>query len=106
MPSKSVPNSDPVRSAQEAGLRYVDDSRPGIRREIGTLGFKYIGTHGRVIRNKAEIARINTLAVPPAWTNVWICPNPRGHIQARPSGNGWESCAPRSRRSWPFCRGA
>jgi DNA topoisomerase-1 len=82
MRSKSVPNSDPVRSAQQAGLRYVHDTRPGIRRETGTLGFKYIGTNGRVIRNKAEITRINKLAVPPAWTNVWICPNPRGHIQA------------------------
>jgi len=82
MPSKSVPNSDPVKSAQQAGLRYVADTRPGIRREMGTLGFKYIGVNGRVIRNKAEITRINKLAIPPAWTGVWICPDPRGHIQA------------------------
>jgi DNA topoisomerase-1 len=82
MPSKSVPNSDAVRSAVEAGLRYVSDTRPGIRREMGTLGFKYIGTNGRVIRDKAEITRLNKLAIPPAWTDVWICPDARGHIQA------------------------
>jgi DNA topoisomerase-1 len=82
MPSKSVPNSDAVKSAQEAGLRYVADTRPGIRREMGTLGFKYIGVNGRVIRDKAEITRINKLAIPPAWTEVWICPDRRGHIQA------------------------
>jgi DNA topoisomerase I len=82
MPSKSAPNSDALRSAREAGLRYVADTRPGIRREMGTLGFKYIGTNGRVIRDKKEIARINTLAIPPAWTDVWICPDARGHIQA------------------------
>ena len=81
MPSKSVPNSDSVRSAQQAGLRYVADTRPGIRREMGTLGFKYINASGRVIRNKAEITRINKLAIPPAWTDVWICPEPTGHLQ-------------------------
>jgi DNA topoisomerase-1 len=82
MPSKSIPNSDAVRSAQEAGLRWVSDTRLGIRREMGSLGFRYIGVNGRVIRHKAEITRINKLAIPPAWTAVWICPDPRGHIQA------------------------
>ena len=82
MRSKSTLSSDPVLSAREAGLRYVSDTRPGIRREIGRLGFKYLDTSGRVIRNKQEIARINKLAIPPAWTDVWICPDARGHIQA------------------------
>jgi DNA topoisomerase-1 len=82
MRSKSVPNSEAVKSARDAGLRYVADTRPGIRREMGTLGFKYIGVNGRVIRDKVEITRINKLAIPPAWTDVWICPDPRGHIQA------------------------
>ena len=82
MPSKSVPNSDAVKSALDAGLRYVTDTRPGIRREMGTLGFKYIGVNGRVIRTKTEVTRLNKLAIPPAWTDVWICPDPRGHIQA------------------------
>ena len=48
MPSKSTPNSDPVLSAREAGLRYVADTGPGIRREMGPLGFKYIEPSGRV----------------------------------------------------------
>ena len=82
MPSRSVPDSNPVVTAKEAGLRYVSDTGPGIRRRMGSLGFKYIGVDGRVIRNRAQIARINALAVPPAWTGVWICPDPRGHIQA------------------------
>jgi DNA topoisomerase-1 len=82
MPLKSVPNSEHLRSAKEAGLRYVTDTRPGIRREKGPLGFKYIGTSGRVIRDKATITRLNKLAVPPAWTDVWICPDARGHLQA------------------------
>jgi DNA topoisomerase I len=82
MPSKSTPNSDAVQSAKEAGLRYVSDARPGIRREMSSLGFKFTGVNNRVIRDKAEIARINKLAIPPAWTDVWICPDPRGHIQA------------------------
>jgi DNA topoisomerase-1 len=82
MPSKSTPNSDGVASAQEAGLRYVSDRRPGIRRQMSSLGFKFIASTGRMIRNKPEIARINKLAIPPAWTDVWICPDPRGHIQA------------------------
>jgi DNA topoisomerase-1 len=82
MRSKSIPNSDPIASAQEAGLRYVSDRRPGIRRRMTRLGVSYIAPTGRVIRNKAEIARINKLAIPPAWTDVWICPDPRGHIQA------------------------
>jgi DNA topoisomerase I len=90
MPSTSSPSSDATRpersreiaSAQAAGLRYVSDARPGIRRRMGPLGFQYIATTGRMIRQKAEIARINKLAIPPAWTDVWICPDPRGHIQA------------------------
>src|SRR5918995_3452815 len=82
MPSKSTPNNDAVTSAQEAGLRYVSDRRPGIRRRMGPLGFKYVASTGGAIRNKSEIARINKLAIPPAWTDVWICPDRRGHIQA------------------------
>jgi DNA topoisomerase I len=78
----SEDRSEAVAAAREAGLRYVSDQAPGIRREMGPLGFKYIDSNGRLIRNKAEVTRINKLAIPPAWTEVWICPNPRGHIQA------------------------
>jgi len=71
-----------VASAVSAGLRYVSDAAEGIRRQKGRGGFRYIGVSGRIIRNDAELKRISALAVPPAWTDVWICPDPRGHIQA------------------------
>src|SRR6185295_6002866 len=71
-----------VASAKEARLRYVNDARPGIRRKRRPHGFEYTSAKGRVIRAKREIARIDRLAIPPAWTDVWICPDPRGHIQA------------------------
>ena len=73
---------DPVHSARSAGLRYVSDERPGIRRRMGPLGFSYLRPDGRVIRRPSELKRIARLAVPPAWTDVWICPDPRGHLQA------------------------
>ena len=79
---RGSPVVDPVESAKSAGLLYVLDDRPGIRREMGPLGFKYIGPDGRVIRSATTLKRLRALAVPPAWTNVWICPDPRGHIQA------------------------
>src|SRR5688572_16695867 len=73
---------DPVRSARSAGLRYVTDDRPGIRRKMGPLGFKYIRPDGSVIRQPSELKRLARLAVPPAWTDVWICLDARGHLQA------------------------
>jgi DNA topoisomerase-1 len=69
-------------AAHAAGLRYVTDDRPGIRREISSLGFKFRRPNGRRIRASSELKRILALAVPPAWTDVWICPDPRGHLQA------------------------
>jgi len=72
----------PHESARAAGLRYVSDRRPGIRRTMSSLGFKYYRPDGRLIRTAAELKRIASLAVPPAWTDVWICPDPRGHLQA------------------------
>jgi DNA topoisomerase I len=74
--------SDPVESAQAAGLRYVGDTQPGIRRKKSGKGFTYVGPDGKTIRDSRELARIRSLAVPPAYTEVWICPNPNGHIQA------------------------
>jgi DNA topoisomerase-1 len=73
---------DPVESARVAGLRYVSDQSPGLRRKRVGKGFAYLGTDGRTIRDPATISRIKRLAVPPAWTDVWICPDPRGHLQA------------------------
>jgi DNA topoisomerase I len=74
--------SDPIESAEAAGLRYVSDTQPGIRRKKSGKGFSYIGTDGKTIRDAKEVARIRSLAIPPAYTDVWICPNPNGHIQA------------------------
>jgi DNA topoisomerase-1 len=74
--------SDPVESAEAAGLRYVSDIQPGIRRKKAGKGFAYVGTDGKTIRDAKELGRIRSLAIPPAYTDVWICPNPNGHIQA------------------------
>jgi DNA topoisomerase I len=74
--------SDPVDSAQAAGLRYVSDIQPGIRRKRAGKGFIYMGTDGKPIRDEKELTRIRSLAIPPAYTDVWICPSPNGHIQA------------------------
>jgi DNA topoisomerase IB len=65
-----------------ARLRRVDCSGPGIRRRRRGRGFTYIGEDGRTIRGEATIERIRQLAIPPAWEDVWICPNEMGHIQA------------------------
>jgi DNA topoisomerase I len=74
--------SDPTESAQAAGLRYVSDTMPGIRRKRAGKGFSYTGLEGKTIRDPKELARIRALAVPPAYTDVWICPSPNGHVQA------------------------
>lgn len=73
---------DPMASARAAGLRYVSDQSPGIRRKRAGKGFTYLATDGRTIHDAQTTARIRSLAIPPAWTDVWICPDPRGHLQA------------------------
>jgi|tagenome__1003787_1003787.scaffolds.fasta_scaffold20760582_1 DNA topoisomerase-1 len=73
---------DEIAAAREAGLRYVTDDRPGITRRRAGTGFSYRDAYGHRITDRAEIERIRGIGVPPAWTSVWICPNPRGHIQA------------------------
>lgn len=74
--------ADPVESAEAAGLRYVRDSEPGIRRLKAGEGFHYIAPDGSAVTDKRTLNRIRTLAIPPAWTDVWICARPDGHIQA------------------------
>ena len=74
--------ADPERSAEEAGLRYVHVDRPGITRHRAGTGFFYRDTNGERITNKDTIRRIKSLAIPPAWSDVWICPSANGHIQA------------------------
>ncbi|MBV8117585.1 MAG: DNA topoisomerase IB [Candidatus Eremiobacteraeota bacterium] len=75
-------STDAELQAREAGLRYVSDDIPGIRRERFRGKFRYIGSDGRTIRDAATLARIAKLAVPPAYGDVWICPYANGHIQA------------------------
>ena len=70
------------RAARRAGLVYVDDDRPGITRRRSGKGFCYQRARGGPVRDAATLARIRRLAIPPAWTGVWICPQPRGHLQA------------------------
>ncbi|MBD1863111.1 MULTISPECIES: DNA topoisomerase IB [Trichocoleus] len=74
--------TDPVQSAQVAGLRYVNDDSPGIQRQPRGKGFVYLNIDGKIIRDRQEIQRIESLAVPPAYKDVWICPFANGHIQA------------------------
>src|SRR3712207_809212 len=83
-PAEALPliSTDPVESAKAAGLRYVTDTGPGITRKRAGKSFSYIGPDGKPIRNPDERERIKSLGIPPAWTEVWICPDPRGHIQA------------------------
>ena len=73
---------DEVEAARAAGLRYVSDTSPGIRRRRAGKGFRYEGPDGATVSQKERLNRIRSLAVPPAWTDVWICPSPLGHIQA------------------------
>ena len=73
---------EPVESAKAAGLRYMTDDRPGIRRVKRRGGFSYVGIDGKPIKDATEVARIKKLAIPPAYADVWISPDSRGHLQA------------------------
>jgi DNA topoisomerase-1 len=64
--------ADPVLSARLAGLRYVTDDRPGIRRRRRGGGFSYLDALGRPLRDRQERRRIAALAIPPAWTGVYL----------------------------------
>lgn len=81
---KKLPDliTDPVLSAKEAGLRYVSDEQPGIRRLKAGKGFRYVDMRGAKLQDLETIRRIRSLVIPPAWTDVWICADPRGHLQA------------------------
>src|SRR5690348_12581528 len=73
---------DAPQTAKEAGLCYVNDNSAGFERRRAGKGFVYQLPNGRRVTDRANLARIKSLAVPPAWTDVWISANPRGHIQA------------------------
>jgi DNA topoisomerase IB len=72
----------PEAAAREAGLRYVTDAGPGIRRQRSGTGFSYRLPDGSLLRDAAMLKRLRSLAIPPAWQQVWICPRDDGHIQA------------------------
>ena len=77
MTTATVPGPSPV-----PGLRYVTDAMSGIRRRRAGRGFAYVDAEGRPVKDAETLNRIRALAIPPAWTDVWICPVPTGHLQA------------------------
>lgn len=74
--------AESVEAAEDAGLRYVSDEQPGFSRQRKGEEFEYFDTKGKPIRDEQRLLRIKRLAIPPAWSDVWICPSPNGHIQA------------------------
>jgi DNA topoisomerase-1 len=74
--------TEPSEAAEAVGLTYVSDEKPGIRREKAGDGFTYLKPDGEPVSDETTIERIRKLAVPPAWTDVWICPKANGHLQA------------------------
>jgi DNA topoisomerase-1 len=74
--------TESAEAAEEAGLNYVSDDRPGYTRRANDGEFEYLDTEGKTIGDEQRLLRIKRLAIPPAWTDVWICPSPSGHIQA------------------------
>lgn len=89
-PSRKTPPTPPddvhppegADQAEAVGLAYVSDHDPGISRRRSGTGFSYLHPDGAYVRDAATIDRIRSLAIPPAWTEVWICCAPEGHIQA------------------------
>lgn len=80
--SGHVPTAPALKAARKAGLHYVSDKRPGISRHRRNDVFYYTDAGGRRIRDQATLNRLRSLAIPPAWTEVWISPDAQGHIQA------------------------
>ncbi len=78
----AVVRGDPIAAADAVALRHASDEEPGILRHRRGKGFSYADRRGRPVRDRATLARIRALAIPPAWTGVWISPDPDGHIQA------------------------
>ena len=80
--SPPAPSAEAVAAAEAAALRYVSDTSPGITRFRAGGGFRYRAADGSPVRDLPTRRRIRALAIPPAWTEVWICPTPQGHVQA------------------------
>lgn len=73
---------DPVASARAAGLRYVSSDAPGLSRRRSGKGWVYLDSERKPVRDKETLQRIRSLVIPPAWKNVWISPDAKGHLQA------------------------
>src|SRR5881296_2074283 len=80
--TQETPANGAVEAAAAARLRYVSDARPGIQRIRVGRGFKYLSADGTAVTDPQTLQRIRSIAIPPAWTHVWICPTTIGHIQA------------------------
>ena len=74
--------TDPRADAAAAGLSYVEDGEAGLKRRRRGRGFEYLDPRGRTVTDESERERIRALAIPPAWSDVWICARPDGHLQA------------------------
>lgn len=74
--------TDPQDAAEAAGLVYMTDDQPGISRRAVRAGFRYTKANGEPVRDEPTLDRIRKLAIPPAWTDVWICARANGHLQA------------------------
>lgn len=74
--------TDPQDAAEAAGLVYVTDDQPGISRRVVRAGFRYTKANGEPVRDEPTLDRIRRLAIPPAWTDVWVCARANGHLQA------------------------
>ena len=74
--------ADPRAAAEDAGLNYVSDEMPGLQRKAMRSGFNYFRPDGKRVTDEETLARVRKLAIPPAYTDVWICRDPKGHMQA------------------------
>ena len=81
-PSVDAPSAPVAAVLASAGLRYTLDGEPGIERRGSAQRFRYVDHRGRAMRDAATLNRIRRLAIPPAWTDVWICADEHGHLQA------------------------
>jgi DNA topoisomerase-1 len=80
--SRAVVDGDPIAAAGAAALHYASDAAPGFQRKRHGSGFRYLSNTGSPLRDRATVARIRSLAIPPAWTAVWIAADPNAHLQA------------------------
>ncbi len=100
MTAPGILTTDSRLSAAAAGFRYMKDGGPGIRRVRAGKGFRYMDPAGRPVRDAETLERVRALAIPPAWTSVWICPTPYGQIQAV----GWDARGRKQYRYHPLYR--